>query len=507
MAEKDPMPRARAATVPIGLLALIEEFSLAVPEPAVRSYAAPAARRTYVENGTVREYYPLRYRPEGTIGHLLFAMRREPVDLGVLSALFRVLDPALLENWIREDPTGKFARRAWYLYELVTGKTLDVPDVVPTGYVDVLDPALHLTAAPVSVRRQRVNDNLLGNAAFCPLIRRTGTLERRMMEGLAGEARAMVESCDPAILVRAVNYLFTKETKSSFAIEGEAPGPDRAKRFVAALSHAADCDFTTEAFVTLQNLIVDPRYAKPGWRTTQNFVSRTMPDYSEMVYFVPPKPEDVPSLMDGWMRAAARLVPSAADPVSAAAALAFGFVFIHPFDDGNGRIHRFLVHSVLAKTGFTPQGLLFPVSAVMLRDRRAYDQVLEGYSSSVLPFVDWELDDSRMTVKNDTARLYRYFDATALAEYLYACVAETIRKDLKEELGFLTMFDCAVRKTLDIVDMPDRRASLLIRLILQNNGTLSKSKRGEFGELTDDEIAAIEAAIRACEESAGRSPR
>jgi len=47
-----------------------------------------------------------------------------------------------------------------------------------------------------------------------------------------------------------------------------------------------------------------------------------------------------------------------------------GFVLIHPFEDGNGRIHRFLIHHVLARRGFTPQGLLFPVSAVMLHDRR-----------------------------------------------------------------------------------------------------------------------------------------
>ena len=43
--------------------------------------------------------------------------------------------------------------------------------------------------------------------------------------------------------------------------------------------------------------------------------------------------------------------------------------------------------------------------------------------------------------------------------------------------------------------MPNSRASLLVRLILQNRGRLSKTKRGQFSELTDDEIAAIEAAI------------
>ena len=44
--------------------------------------------------------------------------------------------------------------------------------------------------------------------------------------------------------------------------------------------------------------------------------------------------------------------------------------------------------------------------------------------------------------------------------------------------------------------MPDRRASLLVRLILQNKGKLSRAKREQFTELTDDELLAIEAAVQ-----------
>jgi len=112
--------------------------------------------------------------------------------------------------------------------------------------------------------------------------------------------------------------------------------------------------------------------------------------------------------MDAWMEMVNRLkLPEGVDPVVAAAVAAFGFVFLHPFDDGNGRIHRFLVHHILSKLGFTPQGILFPVSAAMLRDRMAYDQVLEVFSASIMSFIQYELDpEDGMTVQNATAQLY-----------------------------------------------------------------------------------------------------
>lgn len=184
----------------------------------------------------------------------------------------------------------------------------------------------------------------------------------------------------------------------------------------------------------------------------------------------------------------------------AAAAASFGFVFIHPFEDGNGRIHRFLVHQQLAKSGFTPHQVLFPISAVMMRDRKRYDEVLESFSEPVSAYIDYHVQpDGSLVVNNQTAHLYKFWDATAFAD-LYECVAETIRIDLKEEIGFLKVFDAAIRATMDIVDMPDRRASLLIRLILQNNGRLSKTERASFAELTDDEISAIEVAVQSAQD-------
>lgn len=483
---------------PIGLHRLIEEFGLDVVLPSVRSEAVRGARKTRIADGSVLEQYPLSYAPKDVFGHLRFAMRYEPIDLNVLSALFAKIDRNGLEAWIKGEPVGRYPRRAWYLYELLTGTTLDVPEVPPTDSALLLDPDLHITATGVRVRRQRIIDNLLGNRDYCPMIRRTDRLNAAMQQQLAEEAKSIVEGVDPALLARAVHYLFTKETKSSFAIEGEVPSTDRTLRFVAALGRADHFDTgDKQAFVELQNAIVDPRYAQKDWRTLQNYVGQTASNYTQIVHFICPKPEDVASLMSGWMHTVARIEDGAVDPICAATITGFGFVFIHPFEDGNGRIHRFLIHHSLAKLKFAPQGLLFPVSAAMLRDPKAYDAALNAFSAKIMPKIEYDMDEQQqLTVLNKTDRLYRYYDATAQAEYLYEAVAETIRKDLREEIEFLEVFDKAMIAAQKIVDMPNARASLLVRLILQNHGTLSAKKRRQFVELSDEEVAKIEEAIR-----------
>jgi len=464
---------------PIGLHWLIEEIGLDVIAPSVRSEVVRGARKTRIADGSVLEQYPLSYAPKDLFGHLRFAMRYEPIDLNVLSALFSKIDRKAIEAWIKSEPVGRYPRRAWYLYELLTGVLLDVPEVPPTASVPVLDPTLHVTATGIRIRRQRVIDNLLGTRDYCPMIRRTDRLNAAMQQQLAEEAKSIVEGVDPALLARAVHYLFTKETKSSFAIEGEVPSTDRTLRFVAALGRADHFDTEDkEAFVELQNSIVDPRYAQKDWRDLQNYVGQTASNYTQIVHFICPKPEDVASLMDGWMRAVARIEDGAVDAICAATITGFGFVFIHPFEDGNGRIHRFLIHHSLAKLRFAPPGILFPVSAAMLRDPKAYDAALNAFSGKVMPKIEYDMDDQQqLTVINKTDTLYRYYDATPQAEYLYEAVAETIRKDLRDEIEFLEVFDKAMIAVQRIVDMPNARASLLVRLILQNQGTLSVRRK------------------------------
>lgn len=245
----------------------------------------------------------------------------------------------------------------------------------------------------------------------------------------------------------------------------------------------------------LQRIVIgDARFVHLGLRVEDGFIGEhdrvtgaPIPDHAGARH------EDLSSLIDGLTSfdsgAAQRL-----NPVLAAAALAFGSVYIHPFEDGNGRLHRYLIHHVLAERGFNPPGLVFPVSSVILDRIDAYRTVLESYSCRLLPLVCWQSTDlGRVAVLNDTADFYRYFDATPHAEFLFECVARTIDVDLPAETAFLRIYDAFKIEVQQMVDMPDRLLDLLIRFLRQNEGRLSKRARDkEFSPFSDAEAAGIE---------------
>ena len=128
--------------------------------------------------GVIEEVYPSKYWPGDTLGdHLEFALKYDGTNLAILSILFQKIEEEDLLNHVRSKPTGKYARRLWFLYEFLTGKTLPLDDLKRGNYIDLLDPDEYYTVTPArQVRRQRINDNLLGDSRFCPMVRRTDTL-------------------------------------------------------------------------------------------------------------------------------------------------------------------------------------------------------------------------------------------------------------------------------------------------------------------------------------------
>ncbi len=460
------------ATRKAGYAALIDRLELEVIPNWHESYVgSTGTHKVDTTADSVRETYPQSYWPGESVGdHLEFALKYDGTNLSILAKLFETIHERDLLTYIKSKPTGKYARRLWFLYETLTGKRLPLDDLTQGNYIDLLDQRdYYATDKPNKARRARINNNLLGDSRFCPIVRRTEKLRSYESTDLTERCRQIVQSYPAPLLRRALSYLYTKETKSSFEIERIKPSVDRTERFVALLQSAEREDFVDKGhLIDLQNRIVDPRFAEPDYRTDQNYVGEMLAWRQEQVHFAGPKPADLRDLMDGLFSVHRRLTEGGVHPVVHAAAIAYGFVFLHPFEDGNGRIHRLLIHNILACRGFTPEGVIFPVSAVMLKHPAAYDDSLESFSRPLMHLVDFALDeDGRMTIQNETALWYRYIDMTPQAEALFSFVETTIDTELEGELRFLANYDRTKAAIQGIVDMPDRQIDLFIRLYIQ----------------------------------------
>jgi hypothetical protein len=488
----------------LGYAALIDCFGLDVLKPAGACYLLERGhRRSQVTEGRRAEYFPPRDNPGATwTDQLLFALRQEGVNLEVLAAVFQAAPKAELSAWIRSAPTSRYARLAWFLYEWLLGHKLPLPDLTQGNYVPVLDGDDFYAPSPVGttrhVRRQRVINNLPGTRDYCPLIRRTAELRAFEALRLDEQAAAQVRRFPVELVNRAAQYLYLKETKSSYALEHLAVDQRRTARFVALLQQTGRVEcFDKPELIRLQNAIVEERYAARDYRDFQNYVGQSLGPARELVHYVPPRPEDLATLMEGWMTCCRNLQGSGVHPVITATVAGFGFVFLHPFEDGNGRLHRFLIHHVLVAGSFGPAGVSFPVSATMLKRLDRYDATLEVYSQEIGRHVEYRLDaHGSMRVTNATAAFYRYPDLTAQAEALFGFIRDTIQFEMIAELEWLAAFDGAQRRLREVVDMPDQRLNLFLRVCLQGRGQLSKGKRGLFAELTPGECQRMEKIVQ-----------
>jgi hypothetical protein len=487
---------------PAGYTALEIAYGLEVLPNWHRSYiSTTGTHKKSVTLEGVEETYTSRYQPGDSLGEQLeFALKYDGTNLGILAALFEKANPNDVLKHIRAKPTGKYARRIWFLYEFLTGTSLPLPNLTTGNYVDLLDAEDFYTTSPaLQVRRQRIHNNLLGDSRFCPTIRRTERLKVFETADLSARCREVVSSYSTDQLRRALSYLYTKETKSSFELEHIKPSATRTERFVSLLQSAEQEDFCTkERLISLQNQIVDPRFRETDYRSVQNYVGESLSWMQERVHYACPKPENTHELMAGLLAAHEQMTQGHVAAVAHAAAIAYGLVFLHPFEDGNGRLHRLLIHNLLSRLGFTPEGIMFPISAAMLKHPREYDASLEAFSRPLMKFVDYSLDNTgRMSVSNDTARFYRYIDFTPQVEALYSFIERTIETELVSELSFLEHYDTAKISIQEIVDMPDRLIDLAIRLCIPNNGRISQAKRAsQFESLSDEEMEKIEAAVR-----------
>jgi hypothetical protein len=477
-----------------GYAALIVDHNLPVAVP--DSLCAIGTRHKKYTKGRWHFFTP-RHKPDDSLlGHLTFALKHEGIELGVLKCLLDREDPETVLTHIRREPTGAYSRRIWFLYEWLCGRKLDIPDAPQGNYVELVNSTLQYPGPSRNSRRHRIRNNLPGTRGFCPLIRRTARLDRFIALNLSQVALNHIGKTHADLLSRAAAFLLLKDSKASYTIEGETPPHTRIERWGRMLGEAGQRKLSIDELEYLQRIVIaDKRFVTPGCRVEEGFVGdHDRESGMPIPVHISARAEDVKNLLADLIETYELLCESDYDPVLVATLIAFGFVFIHPFVDGNGRIHRYLLHHVLAEKGFVPKGLVFPVSAVILARIDEYRQTLEHYSKPRLDLIKWRpTDQGNVEILNETADLYRYFDATVQAEFLFECIAETVNKTLPEEVSYLKKHDLLNEFIKNSFDMPDGMVDLLIRFLDQNNGRLSKRARNkEFSQLTEAEVQTIE---------------
>jgi hypothetical protein len=479
----------------VGYGAIIEAYKLPVPFPERLALISKKHRQYSTEGWSV--FTPRHQPDENLYAHLVFALKYEGVNLLVFKKLFEKLEPAEIIAWIVNEPQSQYSRRIWFLYEWLMQMLLGVPDLKKGNYVPLIDEDLQYSS-PVSTNsnRHRVRNNLAGNVNFCPLIFKTRQIEKYIAVNLSAKTISVISDVHKDILQLTSAFLLLKDSKASFTIEGEQPSHNRALRWGKAIGQAGSNPLSNEELLRLQQIIIDnDRFIYMGFRVEEGFIGEHDRHTGEPIpEHISARWQDIDTLINGMLAAEQQMETAGIHPVLIATMIAFGFVFIHPFEDGNGRLHRYLIHHILATTRFTPQGIIFPVSAAILERIDDYRKVLESYSQPLLDFIEWkQTPNNNVEVLIDTIDYYRYFDATKQAEFLFECVDYTVNKIIPEEVKYLRSYD-GMKSWLDNrFQMPDKTVALVIRFLNQNDGKLSKrAKEKEFAIFTNDEVAEIE---------------
>lgn len=498
----------------IGFKWIAERTGIAPTQPFALESRIGTTRRTVVSGDTRQETYPPSFRPDATVqAHLTFAFKHEIVHLEFLARLFAVIEPGVLGEWIRREPTGSYARRAGFFYEWLTGRHLDVPDAPAGNYVDALDKDTYIVAPrPVNVQRWRVRDNLPGTREFCPVVVRSDFVMELEQYDCARALHELEVEFGADILQRSAVWLTIKESRASFAIEHEQGQVDRIRRFAAVMEQRCGLDgdpLTTETLIELQTEILGmaTRY---GMRKSPVFVGHTS-GYTDVVDYIGPHWDSTQEMLRGLQTTMART--QGASSIARAAIASFGFVYIHPMADGNGRISRFLVNDVLRRDGAVPAPFILPISATITnstRERVGYDRALERFSRPLMHAysdrysfgAEVECEDGMRTnfhfdAYDEALPAWRYPDLTHQTEYVGHVIRLTIEEEMSKEAIILRDMGRARQAVKNYLEGPNADIDEIIRSLRQNRWAVSNKLVKNFPQLTDTVLAeAVIGAVR-----------
>ena len=268
-----------------------------------------------------------------------------------------------------------------------------MPPGIGGGYHNAINAQDLVATSPEQAelnKRWRIRDNMPGTRAFCPMI-----VKAQVGAAALGlDVRALIHDLEvefgEELLLRSAVWMTLRESRASFEIEGEADKTDRIQRFADVLARRTgqgdSPPLEATSLAELQREILGARTTVRSFGVRQSpvFVGEVVRDQN-VVHYVAPPPEDLADMLAGLQVFLDRT--RGQSPVMRSAVAAFGFVYIHPLADGNGRVHRLLVNDVLRRDGVVQEPMILPVSSLIASDaseRRAYDRILDVVSRPLM---------------------------------------------------------------------------------------------------------------------------
>ena len=435
-------------------------------------------------------------REHRAIDQMLFALSYEGVNLGVLERAFQI--PAVRDELaasITEKPASGYLRRLWYICENIAGHQLPLPDAAQNiPYEHLLPPERYFTGPEEMSRRHRVRMNLLGTPKLSALISRQGWTDDSLLnEQIVERMHDQMVDFSVAEIARAAQYLLTTETRSSYEIEHERPAPDRILRFVKVLEQAGQRPLDEEFLFEIHRIALGTGRPDPSigaYRYLQNWLGR-----GDLIHLLPPAPEAVPEMMDEWFAMRERIMRTDAPALVKLNAIAHSFIYIHPFMDGNGRLSRFIMQDILANEGLKLQGIILPISAGLLVNLESYVGTLDALSRRLLSATQYHRRDlaSEPELDEAHAHLFAHLDFTDLQGEVNKSAARVLDGLMRDEVNHLIRRDTLKEQMNLELDLSNRDLELLIAVMYENRGRVSKRKRTSvFQHLTDEDIALAE---------------
>ncbi|MDO5093078.1 MAG: Fic family protein, partial [Propionibacteriaceae bacterium] len=257
-------------------------------------------------------------------------------------------------HWAPEESSGlsRADRRGGGYRTYVPNQLCGLP-IVFSPEVDQL-----LARAERAVRALRGGPDLAGIARF---LLRSEAIASSRIEGITPTARnvALAELGPEAARVTAQARLVA----NNMTVVRQATS-----RLVATAS------ITVDDITQLHAQLLREQPQLHGIRQVQNWIGGSTHNPIG-AQFVPPAPDEVPGLMADLV---AYLNGATHAPIVQAALVHAQFETIHPFSDGNGRVGRALIHTVLTRRGLTSDAIL-PVSLILATFRDRYVTGLSGF--------------------------------------------------------------------------------------------------------------------------------